>query len=407
MRKSYDRRKALLLTFLCCAVYFASYLTRTSFAAMMVEVIGAEGLKKTQVSAVTTASFAFYGAGQLLSGYLGDRFRPQRLMFFGLAVSSVCNFLLPAAAPDIALMTAIWALNGLAQAFMWPPMVRLMRDNLTREEYERAVPFISTASALGTIVIYLACPVMISLSGWRFAMAAAGAAGAAVSLLWLGGAAKFSSGPATVKDTESLRNEEKAGAPFLPGVLMPVLLLTIAFQGMLRDGVSSWTPTYLSEAFSLQSTVSILTSVALPVFHVLISLTTYRMLRLSRGRTMWLLSLYFLADGALLSLCLTGSFPLTLFGLAMGNGVIHGTNALQTSYLPAYFPKKRASFYAGLLNAATYCGSALATWLFALLSESLGWHGTVGVWCGIALSGALLTALIRAAVRKKRTDISI
>ena len=100
MRKSYDRRKALLLTFLCCAVYFASYLTRTSFAAMMVEVIGAEGLKKTQVSAVTTASFAFYGAGQLLSGYLGDRFRPQRLMFFGLAVSSVCNFLLPAAAPE-------------------------------------------------------------------------------------------------------------------------------------------------------------------------------------------------------------------------------------------------------------------------------------------------------------------
>lgn len=43
-------------------------------------------------------------------------------------------------------------------------------------------------------------------------------------------------------------------------------MVSMALQGILRDGIATWMPSYISEVFRVDSTVSILTGVALPVF---------------------------------------------------------------------------------------------------------------------------------------------
>lgn len=63
-----------------------------------------------------------------------DKFSPKRLVFSGLLVTAVMNFLILFCQNHIQ-MTAVWCVNGLAQAFMWPPMVRLLVGLFEENDY--------------------------------------------------------------------------------------------------------------------------------------------------------------------------------------------------------------------------------------------------------------------------------
>ena len=140
MEKLTDKRKCRQLILLCAVAYFVSYLTRLNYAAVVAEFIAESGLPKATAVLPVTALSITYGVGQLISGYLGDRIRPRHIMTGGFAITTVMNLLMPLAAPDIMLMTVVWACNGFAQAMMWPPMVKIMTTALDKETYNRATP---------------------------------------------------------------------------------------------------------------------------------------------------------------------------------------------------------------------------------------------------------------------------
>lgn len=161
-----SRRNIRLLILLSAAVYFSSYLTRLNYSAVLVEMIASERYTRSAASAALTGLFITYGAGQLLSGYLGDRTKPQLLIFAGLLVSAAMNLLIPLC-PGTGLMTAVWCVNGLAQAMMWPPLVRILSELLSEADYKTATVRVSWGSSLATILIYLAAPLLIQWGGWR------------------------------------------------------------------------------------------------------------------------------------------------------------------------------------------------------------------------------------------------
>ena len=57
-------------------------------------------------------------------------------------------------------MAVIWGVNGLCQAMFWPPLVRLMAENLNDDNYSTACVWVSVGSSFGTIGVYLACPLL-------------------------------------------------------------------------------------------------------------------------------------------------------------------------------------------------------------------------------------------------------
>ena len=83
-------RKIRFLCFLCCLVYFVSYLTRLNYAACLAEIQRSLGISKSLAGLPVTGCFITYGIGQLLCGFLGDRFHPRNMIFTGLASTSVC-----------------------------------------------------------------------------------------------------------------------------------------------------------------------------------------------------------------------------------------------------------------------------------------------------------------------------
>ena len=158
-----DRKTANLLAWLCALTYLGSYLTRVNFGAVTVEIINSMGWEKSAISAVTTALFITYGSGQLISGKLCDKYDPHMLSSLGLLVSIIMNAMIPFC-NSIALMTVIWAVNGFAQAMLWPPIVKILATHCHTADYQRASILVSWGSTAGTVAVYLISPISYPLS---------------------------------------------------------------------------------------------------------------------------------------------------------------------------------------------------------------------------------------------------
>lgn len=393
------RAEARRLTLLCAAVYFCSYLTRLDYGAVMVEMVRAEGFSRVDASAALTGLFITYGFGQLISGYLGDRVKPQLLIFFGLIACGLMNLLIPFCSSP-AWMTVVWSVNGLAQAMMWPPLVRIMSQHMTESEYKVATVHVSWGSSLGTIVIYLMIPLLLKVSSWRGVFYCAAAVGMGMAAFWM---ARYGRVERTLPLQEQAAPADEPGDAGKSGgglrALMPLLAImmgVIICQGTLRDGITTWMPTYLADTYHMESGKSILTGVLLPLFGmVCYQIVLWMNRKLVENELQCAAIIFGVGLVSLLALRLlhAHSFALSVLILAFAVASMHGVNLIMTCMTPKYLAGSgKISMISGLLNACTYIGSALSMYGVALIADRFGWTVTESLWCAVALLGTLCAA---------------
>ena len=133
-----DRKTINAFVFLFAATYMISYITRTNFGAIVSEMQTETGISKQLLSMSLTGSFITYGTGQVISGILGDKISPKKLISIGLFATVCMNLLIPFCASPWQ-MLAVWSVNGFAQSFMWPPIVKIMTELLSEEDYKNSV----------------------------------------------------------------------------------------------------------------------------------------------------------------------------------------------------------------------------------------------------------------------------
>lgn len=400
MNNKNNRGRVIKLTLLFMSLYLVSYITRINYGAVISEIVKAEGILKSQASLALTASAVTYGAGQLVSGFLGDRFNPKKLIFGGLLTTMITNLLLPCCA-DTYQMTAVWAVNGFAQAFMWPPLVRIMTKVFERDDYNTACMIVSCAASVGTILVYAVSPVCIYFVGWKFVFAVSALCALIMSVVWMKAC------PDVKEKSQKVQAVESHKMPASVCVFIVVLMLGIIMQGILRDGVTTWMPSYISEVFNLDNKITILTGVILPIFSIVITNITSFLYRKFIRNEMLLASIIF-GVGMFASVILffaNGVSPaVSILLSAMLTGCTHGVNWIVTCMMPPKFERYgKISFISGLLNSGTYIGSSISVYGMALFSEKMGWDATVLLWAGIALAGTVIFLVL--SLRKKQINI--
>lgn len=390
MEKITDKKQVLSASLLFMFLYLISYVTRINYGAVISEICAAENMQKSLVSLALTMSAVTYGTGQLASGFLGDRLNPKKLIFGGLLLTAATNIAIPFCTSPYQ-MAAVWAVNGFAQAFMWPPLVKIMATLFTSEDYKKACVIVTWGSSFGTIAVYALSPVCISLFGWRGVFAVSAFFAVLMSVIWMK-KCRFENDNTMIVTSKITETNEKFGAKYL--VLMGLIMFAIVLQGILRDGVTTWMPSYISETFNLDRRAAILTGVILPVFSIgAIQLTSVIYRKFIKSELM-LASVVFFAGfiSALLLFSANGkSAPFSILFSAVLTACMYGVNIVMTCMVPPYFAKYgNISFMSGLLNFCTYIGSAASGAGLALFSEKFGWSATIVLWAVIALAGGLI-----------------
>ncbi len=385
-----NRREINFFAILLAATYMVSYLTRINYGAVISAMVESTGYSKSMLSLALTGSFVTYGAGQVISGVLGDRFSPKKLVFYGLTVTALMNIMIPLCQGPYQ-MLAVWCVNGFAQSFMWPPMVKLMVMRLSQDDYKEAVVKVSWGSSLGTIAIYLVSPILISAFGWKSVFFFSALCGIFMIFIWN----KYCEDVAVVSSVKADYSAKKKMPIFSP--IMIAVMLAVILQGMLKDGVTTWMPSYIAETYNISNIISILSGVILPVFSIVcFHLSTYLYVK-KLTNPLTCAGAFFCAGtiaACALSLITGRNAALSVLLSAILTGCMHGVNMMLISMVPSFFNKSgNVSTVSGIINCCTYIGSAISTYGIAFMAERWGWTFTLGTWIATALFGGLICIL--------------
>ena len=397
-----NKKSITALTALCAIAYFVSYITRVNYGAVILEMVKAEGFTKTAASMALTGSFVTYGAGQLVSGYMGDRIEPHKLIFAGLILSSVMNIMVPLF-PNPYLMLVFWSVNGFAQALMWPPMVKILSGLLTMDQYKKSSVTVSISASIGSVMVYLISPLCIMFGGWKTIFFVCAASGLVFAIIWIKSYGKVTKNFENKIELISTKTRKGEGGK-LPKKfygIIGIILVAIILMGYMRDGVNTWTPTYISETFNLGSEVSILSGALLPLFAVICYRVMLQVNRKLIKNELTCASVAYAigAVGSILILILPIKNAVISVALAtIICASMHCVNLMLIGMLPAYFSKYgNVSFMSGLLNAGTYIGSAFSSYGMAAIAEVTGnWNSVIVSWIIATVIGtALCVAMIK------------
>ncbi len=400
MEKLSSRKEVNFLAFLFAVTYMVSYITRINYGAVIVAMKTATGFSESLLSLAVTGSFITYGVGQIISGMIGDRVSPKRLVTYGLCLTVLMNLLIPFC-PNPYVMAGVWCVNGFAQSFMWPPLVRLMTTLLSAKDYVSATSKVTWGGNIGTIIIYLLSPVVVAFLGWKWVFWLAAICGFVMIIVWN----KYSY-EIGVQKREKVNTEVSADKKYrLFTPLMIFIMIAIILQGSLRDGVATWMPSYVKASYDLGDAVSILTGVILPVFSI-ICIYLVTKIYMSKFTNPISCAALFFGLGVVSSMgiyALSGkSIIISIVLFAVLSGSMHGVNLMLICMTPRVFEKSgRVSTVSGVINSCTYIGSAISTYGIAILSEKLGWDFTLLTWIIIASLGTVICLATKNAWHKR------
>ena len=405
-----------MLAFLCCAAYFASYMTRINYAAVRLAI--ADELVLTNPELVMELGLAIsavsvsYGFGQFLSGLLGDRLSPVSLVCMGLGGAMLCNLLVPTFYPNVYLMAVAWGVNGFFQSLIRPPLGRIIAANYDEKGYIDTCVSVSNSSQVATVMTYLLIPLYLRIfdQNWRPAFHLPAVVTAITLGLWIFLVPRIISPVATdTADRKHPDDSEKCESLprlFLKSGLM-VFVPAVLIHGFLRDGITAWMPDFISEVGGFDTGVSILTTAILPLFCI-VSVTAAKRICYaipSDGKSSAILFAICAVSAAIIVMLLDHmnkvSFAVIVILMALITGCMHAANHIFITRIPGAFKKAgRVSGIVGVLNAITYIGSALSPYAIALLAGKGGWNNAVLLWSALAV----LSAILCSAACKKWND---
>ena len=396
-------RYATRLFCITAGAYIAGLFGRLSYAAVMADLIAQEGLGKSEAGLIGTLFFVVYGVCQLLSGFLGDKISPKKLIFTGVLGSAILNLGMGLSGASYPVMLVLWTANGIFQSFLWSPAARVFSEMIPPSYRKRACANGATTYPIATILTYLFASLLLKFSGWRADFIVS-------SLIMFAAAAVFWNRMSFYeRETEAhgeieeitLTSVEDAAQGSLLRILVvsgtPLTVLGAVSLGLLRDGIQSWMPTYLDECFSLGASLSVALSIVLPVFNLIgVYISKWIANHFVHNELAGTAGFMAVAGGALAVLCLTGTsnavISLTL--MTLSSTALVGANLMIINLMPIHFGAiGRASSVTGVFNSACYLGSALSSYGIGFVSEHWGWTAAMAFLLVFAVL-TLVTSLI-------------
>ena len=403
----------------CWMAYSFSYIGRLNFSASMADMTSSGVLLKSQAGAVTTGFFICYGCGQFLSGMLGDRINPRYLVFAGLVCSSLINFGI-AMGPPLWFMIVLWSLNGFAQSLLWAPICKIVSDRVSSNRRQKACTALATTMAGGTLMAYILSAVLINAFGWKAAFISGSSATLLAAVVWITVTTKIeheADKNGIVEEIE-VKHEEGEEVPHeeIPTGLwqllcvsgLTILALVGGVQGVLKDCMSTWVPTFIEDMFNMGSVISILTGAFLPIFGFFGPIFTNKLMMKTRDELSSLFILFLISSGCLAMLALFGRFSIaiSIVALALTYACSLGQNMILIGTLPMYFSKLgKVSTITGTMNALFYVTTAAVSWIVGVLVDRTGWTIVMAGWFVLSALAAVGTLFAKRRWNKFRRNL--
>ena len=428
------------LIFLCWLVYTTSYLSRYSYNSNIVAIRGVFGADNAAAGLVGSMFFFAYGAGQIINGIFCKKYPKRLIVSLALGASAAFNIaagLLKSFAP----FKFLWLINGAVLSLLWSSLILILGENLSETNLKKSIFAMSTTVPAGMIVIYGFAAVCNRLGAFRPVFFFAGVATFIVAAVWFmlyGKVSAAAKAEASAKDAETAAKAEavqaQAGAfdeklQTQAGALLdgsqknsadpakgsqkrfgvPVVFFMLAgfaiVCNFVKDGLGTWLPAILKDAFGFGDGLSVALTLVLPILGIF-SASVALLLHKKLDNFSAELSLEFALAAAMLAAvlaavgCKIAALAVGCFGLT--SLFMHAVNNVITNMAPLMLREKmNPGLSAGLLNGFCYVGSTLSGYLLGAFSDAFGWNKTMTLLLILTVAAAVIAAGITFLSRKK------
>lgn len=391
-------KKSRLIVIALWIIYASAYFGRTCYSASIASIVSSGIYTKSEIGLVGTAFFICYGVGQIISGIAGDRVNPFGMVLFGALGSSVCCFSMAFTKP-LVLMAVIWGANGIFQSMLWSPLLRVFSQTISSELREKAILNIALSLPVGTVCAYLCSTLIIKYSNWNNVFICGGTV---ILLAFLLGLISILICEKSMTRISEKRKKADKNTPsgFFPIVISSGLLIIIIpsfLHGMMRDGITNWVPTMITEEYGVLPSFSVFLTVVLPVFNAFgayIVMPLYKKFNCNEMKTAGICAAFAIIP--MLCLLFVGRIPviISIILLALTTMLMYSLNYLIISRVPVRFAESgHTSSVTGLLNSFAYIGCAVSSYGFGAVSQKAGWSAVIVIWIISALLTSLFTIL--------------
>lgn len=379
VRASFVKHQDLMVGALS-TTYGLFYLGRANISVVLPIIALDLGLSLAEVGALGTVFFWVYGIFQFISGEIGSRVSPFRIVSIALLGTAIINLAFSFQTSLIA-MLALWGINGMAQSGGWSPMVRILAERLEPERLKSASTLMPFGYVIGTAVTWTLIGAVAAGENWRIAFWLPGLLLLLVLAFWRkAGIDAPKATPSRFRPATVLA--EARGIAFI--------MIAAALVGFVRNGSLIWLPTYILDteliAENLVGMVAALTQVI-----ALLGLLLARRRVGSSDQVFVTAVLMFSAAGFgfLLLTASTGLIAIALVAFAIM--MLNGAFGLAVTSIPLLLaPQGRASSIAGTVNMMATLIGGTAGFAIGGLVELSGWAAVFGLWGVLLLLAALL-----------------
>lgn len=367
--------KSVQLIILCWLVYTSSYIGRLSYNANIVQIREYFNVSYSETGLVSTFFFFIYGFGQIINGLLCKKYNVKYTIFTCLIISSLMNFFL-ININDFNLIKYLWLINGASMSFLWTSLIRVLSECLDKKDINKAVIVMGTTVATGTFFVYGLSSIFNYINNFKLIFYVASILLIIVALIWI---CRFDY---LVNDLKEVINKEEKEIRKVNNKGIIIIILTFSVfaisNNFIKDGLTNWTPSILDSIYHIENWLSILLTLALPLFAIFgTALATLFHKKIKDFNllcvVLFLISTLFLS--LVVILINEDVLVITLISFAFTACLMASINNVITSMLPLYMKDKyNSGLLAGVLNGFCYIGSTFSTYGLGLIADKYNWN---------------------------------
>ena len=218
--------------------YACFYLGRVNVSVVLPLLAVDLNLSRAEVGALGTVFFWVYGIFHFVSGELGTRVSPYRMVSLALLSIALVNIAF-AFQTSLAVMLLLWGLNGVAQSGGWSPMFRILAERLERSQIKKISTVMPFSYVFGTVITWTLIGLVAGGGDWRIAFWLPGLLLLLVLAFWRR-AGIDAPGARSSGVRLSVIIQESRGIAFA--------LLAAALCGFVFNGAIIWLPTYILDS---------------------------------------------------------------------------------------------------------------------------------------------------------------
>ena len=378
------KRKNYIFAILYLA-YTAIYISRLNLSVATPAFVNMGIADAAQIGLLGSIFSVIYASGRLISGGLGDKVAPWKMICTGLVLSSVSNLCIGFLPPfwGIALL---WGANAFAQSMLWSSVLCIISTIYSENKAKKMCSYMVTSVATGNIIGILLNSLIAEKIGVNFAFIIPGGITLVMSGLVLFG---------TLGIVPENKTEKKHISVFglLKNKEILLMIIPAMLHGVIKDNISLWMVVYFVDSFGINLSDSANFVLFIPAVGFLGRLLYPAMYKMCKEREHVVsVSAFVVCALCALPLCFGLKSPaVAVVSLSMIYALVSVINTSILSIYPIrYADTGNVASVSGLMDFATYGGAGISGWIFGITIKHFGYAPMYISWAVICVISAVL-----------------